>query len=132
MSEGNMFDAKIILAAKDDAKGEGKKQDVIKLNLECVGPLEQAKDSLAAVMGDLSDPDIVEMVRGFIGNISGIQEKMLSLTVERIRSDDENRFAPAVEGVEASIEKEGLDSEEDAPGFQITPGMISGKEDIPS
>lgn len=98
--------------SKDNPK---RKADLIKLHLECVQPLEAAKDKLADCLSEMQDPGVASQVRGFLEAVSKIQEQMLQLTISAIRTKDNERLS-----VPASLVS------------KITPGMISGEESIPS
>jgi hypothetical protein len=113
----------IILTAAERDDGNVVKKDkkdrsssMVKIYLASIPNLEAVKDALTEISESTADGPIKEKMDGFIASILKITEEILDLT------------KVAVRGVRAEA-SQGAVAETTRP--TITPGMISGTEEIP-
>ena len=87
----NPFGTQIRLEAADAKKSERKDVDVVKLHLQCIPSLENAKKDLEGVSDAIANGDLKTMVVGFIDEIEKMEEKILAITMRGIRDARQSR-----------------------------------------
>jgi len=87
----NPFGTQIRLVTAVKAEKTGREADVVKMELQCIPSLQDAKNDLIGVGEALTEGDMKNLVQGFITQIEKMQEQVLALTMQSIKDAREIR-----------------------------------------
>ena len=107
-------------------KEEAKQPDFVGIFLGAVPALEKSREALEKISESLADSDVCEKCNDWCERIRTLEVEIMESAIGAVRGDVVSR---GLEGLEETP----AESPVEAPAEEasITPGMISGREDIP-
>ena len=95
----------MVAAGKEKTPREA---DVVKMELQCIPSLQDAKNDLIAVADALVDGEMKSLVQQFISQIEKMQEQVLSLTMRSIKDAREVRKETEQEAEQEAVRVPGV------------------------